>query len=117
MAQGSSKLAGKRDRGGRASQKHSGKMRKGSVVKKPKRAPVATRLNESSRVTAAITRNIEKEMGQKVQQNGGALSILHSTPDASKGSVKRNTEVEQKSNGAKLSEPQLKFNPKKRFKL
>jgi Protein of unknown function (DUF2462) len=107
-------------------------MRKGSLICKPKRAQVAAKLNQSQRITAAITRNIEKEMGQKVQSNGGSLSLLKGVANASKvGDGKPRTaqkpgkakaarqliEVEMKPGEPAVNEVAPKFNPKKRFKL
>ena len=102
MAQGS-KLprSSKPARGGRANAKHGSKMRKGVVVKKPKRASVATKFNHSRRVTGAITRNIEKEMGHKVQKNGGALSLLKAVAPASGEGAE---ETEKKGAGAEIKE-------------
>jgi hypothetical protein len=134
MPQGSSKTrkGGKLTRGGRESQKQISKMRKGSLICKPKRAQVAAKLNQSQRITGAITRNIEKEMGQKVQTNGGSLSLLKGVANSSKvgdgkprkagkpGSVKaeqRTSGIEERSGEPSRCETAPKFNPKKRFKL
>lgn len=146
MPQGGGRLArlAKPARGGRANVKHSSKLRKGSQIHKPKRASLSTKLNESRRLTAAITRNIEKEMGSKVQNNGGALSTLKGVASASKpekdeskkGSMpktgsasktgKKSSKVKRgkganatasKAGEAILGDIAPKFNPKRRFKL
>jgi hypothetical protein len=121
MAQGSKKLSrpGKQARGGRAASKHMNKMGKGKVVFKPKRAPVATKLNEARRLTAAITRNIEKEMGHAVQKNGGALSLLKGVAAASRKNTAKpeDKNFESKSGEVKADDVAPRFNPKRRFKL
>lgn len=116
-------MASKASSGGRSSKKRLGQMGKGKVVKKPKRAAVATKFNESRRMTGAIMRNIEKQMGHKVQKNGGALSMLKGVAAASrKGTEKPQGQAEDKLDGIKNGEVKAddkapRFNPKKKFKL
>lgn len=118
MPQGSSRLTSKRERGGRASQKHGSRMRKGAVAKKPKQAAIAAKLNESRRVTGAITRHIEKEVGEKVHRNGKSLSLLQSKPsNLRQNGVKSEADPRKSAKKATLSDAVPKFNPKKQFKL
>lgn len=95
------------------------KMGKGKVVKAPKRADVATKLKASRRQTGAIMRNIEKQMGHKVQKNGGALSLLKGVAAASrKNTEKPEGATEEFRNGeVRADDPTPKFNPKKKFKM
>lgn len=119
MAQGSKKMsrAGKAGSGGRASAKRMNKMGKGKVVRKPKRSAVATKLNASQRITAAITRNIEKVMGHQVQKNGGALGLLKGVAAASRANTEKpppkDTSSESKNGEVKAADKAPKFNPKK----
>jgi Protein of unknown function (DUF2462) len=122
MAQGSKKLsrAGKPASGGRAAGKRMNKLGKGKVIRKPKRIDVATKLNASRRVTAAITRNIEKVMGLQVQKNGGALSLLKGVAAASRADTEKpagkDAVFEDKTGEVKAADKAPRFNPKKRYK-
>jgi type IV secretory pathway TrbL component len=120
--------------GGRLSKKMIGKVSKGKKVVKPKRAKVATKLNASRRMTGAITRNIEKQMGHAVQKNGGSLGLLKGVAQASRDDTHKakNDRLEAKANGTKVKktapaefragevraeDKAPRFNPKRRFKL
>lgn len=112
---------GKPASGGRASTKRMNKMGKGKVVRKPKRTAAATKLNASQRVTAAITRNIEKVMGHQVQKNGGALTLLKGVAAASRADTEKPTtkdpSFENKNGEVKAADKAPKFNPKKQYKV
>lgn len=123
MAQGSKKMSrvSKATSGGRASAKRMNKMGKGKVVLKPRRTAAATKLNASQRVTAAITRNIEKVMGHQVQKNGGTLGLLKGVAAASRANTEKPTSKDESSeskNGeVKATDKAPKFNPKKQYKV
>lgn len=123
MAQGKKLPRGKPTSGGRASKKRMSKLGKGKVSMKPKRAAQATLVNSSRRVTAAITRNIEKEMGHKVQKNGGNFGLLKGIGVASRkgtgkeeNAKKKGEEAVDRNGEVKESDSAPKFNPKRRYR-
>jgi type IV secretory pathway TrbL component len=121
-------------RGGRLSQKMVSKVSKGKKDVKPKRAKVATKLNASRKVTGAITRNIEKQMGHAVQKNGGSLSLLKGVANASRDDTHKAKKKckdaqaagvkpmkvepdEFRAGEVRAEDKAPRFNPKHRFKL
>lgn len=94
-------------KGGRGNKKHASKMKKGSLLRKPKKQSLAAAHNKSKKLTAAIGRNIERATGRSLSQNGGDLSVLKKVASAAKSGG------DESSKNAKAP----KFNTKKQFRL